>query len=48
MIIHSRFKDYKVNIENNFDFLQEILNTSNAEFVVDTNVYKLYENQLGG
>ena len=42
MIIHSRFKDYVVNIENDFSFLKDLMQIENAEFVIDRNVYNLY------
>lgn len=46
MIIHSRFKDYEVTIEQNLNFLHSLIETSNAEFVIDEQVYCLYENYL--
>lgn len=46
MIIHSRFKDYTVKIEEQLDFLDELANISNAEFVIDEKVYQLYEKKL--
>ena len=42
MIIHSKFKDYSVNIKDSLEFLYELVKTSNAEFVIDQNVYSLY------
>ena len=44
MIIHSRFKDYKVDLVDNFAFIDELIQTSYAQFVIDNNVYRLYEN----
>ena len=44
MIIHSRFKDYNVNIKENLDFLYDLAKTANAEFVIDQKVYDLYKN----
>ena len=43
MIIHSKFKDYEVHMESNFDFLRELSQTPNAEFVIDEKVYGLYK-----
>ena len=43
MIIHSKFKDYEVRMESNFDFLRELAKTPNAEFVIDEKVYGLYK-----
>lgn len=42
MIIHSKFKDYEVHIENDFEFLQPLLETEHTELVVDQKVYDLY------
>lgn len=42
MMIHSRLKDYTVVIEEKLDFLFE-LTTENEQFVIDKNVYYLYE-----
>lgn len=46
MLIHSRFKDYEVKMEQSPAFLQELTHTPNAEFVIDQNVYRLYERFL--
>lgn len=46
MIIHSRFKDYTVAIEENLDFLKELSGIPNTEFVIDKKVYHLYEERL--
>lgn len=46
MIIHSKFKNYEVKIEKSLEFLSDVLNTDNAEFVVDKKVYYLYEQIL--
>ena len=35
MLIHSRFKDYEVKMEQTPAFLQELTHTPNAEFVID-------------
>lgn len=48
MIIHSKFKNYSVNIEGNFEFFDRLKETPNAEFVVDEKVYRLYEEYLRG
>ena len=42
MIIHSRFKEYSVEIVNDFGFLEKIMLLENSEFVIDKNVYTLY------
>lgn len=42
MIVHSKFKDYEVHIEENLNFLQDLAKTPNAEFVIDENIYQLY------
>ncbi len=43
MIIHSRFKDYQVDIVDDFAFVDELAQTSYSQFVIDSNVYNLYE-----
>ena len=48
MIIHSKLKDYKVNIENSFEFLLELEKMEDAEFVIDKNVYGLYRQYFTG
>ena len=42
MIIQSKFKNYHVNFENDLEFLHELTQTANAEFVIDRKVYTLY------
>lgn len=42
MIIKSRFKNYEVTIHENLAFLNDICNASNTEYVIDQNVYKIY------
>ena len=44
MIIHSKLKDYEVIMKENFDFLSELIQLPNTEFVIDKKVYRLYEN----
>lgn len=44
MIIHSKFKDYEVHLENDFTFLESLLSTENTELVVDQKVFDLYPN----
>lgn len=46
MIIHSKFKDYEVKIEQGMEFLSSVLKAPNAQFVVDKKVYYLYEKFL--
>lgn len=48
MIIHSRLKDYEVTMEDNFNFLSELFQLPNTEFVIDEKVYRLYENYFSG
>lgn len=48
MIIHSKFKDYEVRMESDFDFLRELTKTPNAEFVIDEKVYGLYREYFEG
>ena len=43
MIIHSKFKDYQVDIVDNFAFIEELIHTDYSQFVIDSNVYRLYE-----
>ncbi|MCD7746088.1 MAG: hypothetical protein LUI13_12550 [Lachnospiraceae bacterium] len=43
MIIHSKFKDYEVKIEQNLDFLEVLSQEENTEFVIDQKVYDLYQ-----
>ncbi len=47
MVIHSRFKDYKVHMEPDFGFLEGLLGTPNTEFVIDEKVYGLYREYFG-
>ncbi len=42
MIIHSKFKDYEVHLENDFAFLESLLSTENTELVIDQKVFDLY------
>lgn len=42
MIIHSYVRDYEVILEKNFDFLKDLSTISNSFWVVDSNVYSLY------
>lgn len=43
MLIHSKFKDYEIHMEESFEFLKELMKTGNAEFVIDQKVYGLYQ-----
>ena len=43
MIIQSKFKEYEVRMTDTLDFLYELVNTPNAEFVIDKKVYELYK-----
>lgn len=44
--IKSHFKDYKVYFENNFGFIDDLVKTPNALFVIDSKVYELYRSQF--
>lgn len=48
MIVHSKFKDYAVNIHSGLDFLSQLAQTPNAEFVIDQKVYGLYRDEFLG
>ncbi len=48
MIIHSRFKDYNVEIVEDLSFLNKLLAVENSEFVIDSNVYNLYKDYFNG
>lgn len=43
MKIKSKFKEYEVIFEENIDFINKLIPASNAEFVIDKNVYELYK-----
>lgn len=43
MIIHSKFKNYEVHMQDNFDFLEKLIHMENKQFVIDKKVYELYE-----
>lgn len=42
MIIHSKFKEYEVHIENNLTFIHTLCLAENTYYVIDKNVYELY------
>lgn len=44
MIIHSKFKNYNLTIESDLTFLRQFFSEPNAGFVIDNNVYGMYEN----
>lgn len=46
MIIRSKFKDYKVIMEDSIHFLQELTQYENAQYVVDKKVYETYQEHL--
>jgi hypothetical protein len=48
MIIRSRIKDYCLTFENDFDFVSNLLKSENAYFVIDKNLYELYQTDLFG
>ncbi len=43
MVIKSRFKDYKVILENNTSFIRELVGLANSEYVIDKKVYEFYK-----
>lgn len=43
MIIHSKFKDYEVILEENLDFIEEFKKCENTQYVIDKKVYTLYK-----
>ncbi|HPE38091.1 MAG TPA: 3-dehydroquinate synthase [Bacillota bacterium] len=46
MIIHSLFKDYEVSIEKDIHFLNDLCSKSNAEYVIDKNIYEIYKDRF--
>lgn len=48
MEIESNLKNYTVYIEYSIDFLEKLIKTENAEFVIDRNVYNLYKDSFVG
>lgn len=48
MIIHSRLKEYEVAMEDDLGFLTEILQMPDTEYVIDENVYRLYQDYFSG
>lgn len=46
MIIHSKFKDYNVEIESDLSFLNRFSNLNHVQYVVDEKVYRLYQSQF--
>ena len=42
IVIHSRFKDYTVDIRDSLDFLYPLAEIDNAQFVIGKIVYGLY------
>lgn len=42
MIIKSRTKNYEATIHDNLDFINELKNVKNSFFVIDSNVYRIY------
>lgn len=46
MIIHSKFKDYSVVIENDFSFLDRYFETEYVQYVIDEKVFNLYKTKL--
>jgi len=41
--INSRIHDYEIHFKNDFSFLKELLETKEAVFIVDKNVFNLYQ-----
>lgn len=48
MEIKSNLKNYKVKIEKSLNFLDDLTKVDNAEFVIDRNVYNLYNEHFNG
>lgn len=46
MIIKSHFKNYEVNIKDDFEFINELKEMKNSLFAIDRNVYKIYKDKL--
>lgn len=46
MNIKSNFKEYEVVFENDMRFFSQLIQTANAEFVIDKKVYELYKTQF--
>ncbi len=46
MRIKSNIKTYDVKIESDFSFINELIKIENAEFVIDKNVYEIYNELL--
>lgn len=46
MIIKSKIGDYTVNLEDDFSFVKELINSENAFFVIDKKVYEIYKEKL--
>lgn len=46
MIIKSHFKDYEVNIKDDFQFINELKQMKNSLFAIDRNVYEIYKDEL--
>lgn len=46
MKVKSRLRDYNVNLEKDFSFLKDLAVRENAEYVIDKNVYILYQEYL--
>ena len=40
MIIHSKFKDYLVDLVDDFSLFDELVKTDYSQFVIDSNVYR--------
>lgn len=48
MIIKSKFKDYKISIEDTLDFLSPLTKQENTQYVIDKNVFELYSDYFQG
>ena len=44
MRIQSHIKEYDVIMENNLDFICQLVDMINTQFVIDEKVYQLYRN----
>ncbi len=46
--IHSSIHDYEIHFESNFSFLNNLLTTEEAVFIIDENVLRLYKSYFSG
>ena len=44
--IHSSIHDYEIYFESNFSFLKQLLETKEAVFIIDKNIFNLYQSHF--